>query len=209
METIEFEHPVARDILTRLRDRTTGPDDFRRLSHRLGLMLAVEATRNLKTEPVSIETPMEETLGEICVNTPVLLPILRAGLGMLSPFQEILPESPVAFVALRRDENSGKAKWLYDSAQNLRGRDIIILDPMLATGGTAASVLGFLHEKGVNRIILVCIVAAPEGIHRLRQFGQLTVITAAVDRELDENWFILPGLGDFGDRLFRSSNNNH
>jgi len=208
METIEFEHPVARDILTRLRDRGTGPDDFRKLSHRLGLMLAVEATRNLSTEPVSIETPMEATLGEICVNTPVLLPILRAGLGMLSPFQEILPESPVAFVALRRDENSGEAKWLYDSAQNLRGRDIIILDPMLATGGTAASVLGFLQEKGVNRIILVCIVAAPEGIFRLRQFGQLTVITAAVDRELDENWFILPGLGDFGDRLFRSSNNN-
>lgn len=209
METIEFEHPVARDILTRLRDRRTGPDEFRKQTHRLGLMLAVEATRNLTTEPVSVETPMEETLGELCIPSPVLLPILRAGLGLLAPFQEILPDSPVAFAALRRDETTGKAAWLYDSAQNLRGRDVMILDPMLATGGTAASVMEFLSDKGVDQVILVSIVAAPEGIHRLREYESLTVITAAVDRELDENWFILPGLGDFGDRLFRSSGNGY
>jgi len=204
METIEFEHPVARDILTRLRNRGTGPDEFRRQAHRLGLMLAMEATRNLSTRPVSIESPMEETLGEVCTDLPVLLPVLRAGLGLLAPFQEFLPDSPVAFVALRRNEEDGKAKWLYDSVQNLRGRDVILLDPMLATGGTVASVMEFLQEKGVGQMILVSVVAAPEGVERLRSFKDLTIITAAMDRELDERWFILPGLGDFGDRLFQA-----
>ena len=204
METIEFEHPVARDILTRLRNRGTGPDEFRRQAHRLGLMLAMEATRNLSTRPVSIETPMEETLGEVCTDLPVLLPVLRAGLGLLAPFQEFLPDTPVAFVALRRNEEDGKAKWLYDSVQNLRGRDVILLDPMLATGGTVASVMEFLQEKGVGQMILVSVVAAPEGVERLRSFKDLTIITAAMDRELDERWFILPGLGDFGDRLFQA-----
>jgi uracil phosphoribosyltransferase len=205
METIEFEHPVARDILTRLRDRRTGPDEFRRHAHRLGLMLAVEATRNLATIPVSVETPMEVTLGEVCSDPPVILPVLRAGLGMLAPFQEFLPESPVAFVALRRNEEDGKARWLYDSVQNLRGRDVFLLDPMLATGGTVSSVIDFLLERGVGQMILVSIVAAPEGIERLRIYDNLTIITAAVDRELDEHWFILPGLGDFGDRLYQAS----
>jgi uracil phosphoribosyltransferase len=209
METIEFEHPVARDILTRLRDRRTGPDDFRRYAHRLGLMLAVEATRNLATTPVSVETPMEVTLGEVCSDPPVILPVLRAGLGMLAPFQEFLPESPVAFVALRRNEEDGKARWLYDSVQNLRGRDVFLLDPMLATGGTVSSVIDFLIERGIGQMILVSIVAAPEGIERLRAYDNLTIITAAVDRELDEHWFILPGLGDFGDRLYHASPGGH
>jgi uracil phosphoribosyltransferase len=205
METIEFEHPVARDILTRLRDRRTGPDDFRRYAYRLGAMLAVEATRNLATVPVSVETPLEETLGELCSDTPVILPVLRAGLGMLAPFQEFLPESPVAFVALRRNDEDGKARWLYDSNQDFGGRDVILLDPMLATGGTVSLVIDFLLERGVGQMILVSVVAAPEGIERLRSYDNLTIITAAVDRELDEHWFILPGLGDFGDRLFQAS----
>lgn len=205
METIEFEHPVARDILTNIRNRHTQPDEFRKLAYRLGLMLAVEATRNRVTSPVSVETPMEETLGEKCNNHPVIIPVLRAGLSLLSPFQELLPDSPVSFIAMKRDEKTGKAEWLYDSIQNLRGKDVLILDPMLATGGTAAGVIDYLIEKGVNEIILVCIVAAPEGIHRLQGYENLTIITVSVDRELDENWFILPGLGDFGDRLYQGN----
>jgi len=205
METIEFEHPVARDILTRLRDRRTGTDEFRRQAHRLGLMLAMEATRNLSTAPVDIETPLERTLGEAIADPPVILPVLRAGLGMLAPFQEFLPDSPVAFVALRRNEEDGKARWLYDSVQDPAGRDVILLDPMLATGGTVSRVIEFLLEKGVGHMILVSVVAAPEGIDRLRPYEPLTIITAAVDRELDGRWYILPGLGDFGDRLFNAS----
>ncbi len=202
MEIIEFEHPVARDILTRLRDRRTGPEDFRRLSHRLGLLLAVEATRNLPTAPVNVETPMESTLGEKCSERPVIVPVMRAGLGLLGAFQELLPDSSTAFVALRRDEDTGNASWLYDSVHNLRGKSIILLDPMLATGGTACMALDFLAERGAGPVILVSIVAAPEGIRRLDDYDDVTLITTSVDRELDANWFILPGLGDFGDRLF-------
>ena len=203
METIEFEHPVARSILTKLRDRQTAPDEFRKLAYRLGFMLAVEATRNLGTLPLTVETPMENTLGEECTEFPLLLPVMRAGLGLLAPFQELLPESPVAFIAMRRDEKTGKAEWLYDSIQNLRGRDLIILDPMLATAGTARSVIDYVLEKGAESITMISIVASPEGIYKLRNYDNLTFITVSVDRELDENWFILPGLGDFGDRLYK------
>ena len=203
METIEFEHPVARSILTKLRDRRTPPDEFRKLAYRLGFMLAVEATRDLGTLPLTVETPMESTLGEECAEYPMLLPVMRAGLGLLAPFQELLPESPVAFIAMKRDEKTGEAEWLYDSIQNLRGRDLIILDPMLATAGTARSVIDYVLAKGAESIIMVSIVASPEGIYRLRDYDNLTFITVSVDRELDENWFILPGLGDFGDRLYK------
>ncbi|RKZ09408.1 uracil phosphoribosyltransferase [Candidatus Fermentibacteria bacterium] len=203
METIEFEHPVARSILTKLRERSTQPDEFRKLAYRLGFMLAVEATRNLGTLPLTVETPMENTLGEECTEYPMLLPVMRAGLGLLAPFLELLPESPVAFIAMKRDEKTGKADWLYDSIANLRGRDLIILDPMLATAGTARSVIDYVLAKGAVNITMVSIVASPEGIYRLRDYDNLTFITVSVDRELDENWFILPGLGDFGDRLYK------
>lgn len=203
METIEFEHPVARSILTRLRNRNTTSEEFNRLTYRLGFMLAVEATRNMGTLPLPVETPMEKTFGEKCTEYPVLLPVMRAGLGLLAPFQELLPESPVAFIAMKRDENTGEAEWLYDSVQNLSGRDLIILDPMLATAGTALNVIDYVLEKGAKKVILISVIASPEGISMLRKYSDLTFITVSVDRELDKNWFILPGLGDFGDRLFQ------
>jgi len=203
METIEFEHPVARSILTELRNAGTGQDDFRKLTHRLGLLLAVEATRNLVSSPASVETPMEMTYGEVIRDNPVILPVLRAGLGLLPAFQELLPEAPVDFAALKRDEHTGEARWLYGSSQNLSGMDVIILDPMLATAGTAISVIENVRERGGESITLVSVVAAPEGIHRLEEYQDLTLITVSVDRELDGNWFILPGLGDYGDRLFQ------
>jgi len=203
METIEFEHPIARGILTKLRDRRTSADEFRTLTYRLGLMLAVEATRNIITRPLSVETPMEQTFGEEVAEYPVLLPVMRAGLGLLSPFQQLLPESPVAFIAMKRDERTGEAEWLYDSLPNLRGRDMLILDPMLATAGTALGVIDYVLKNGARNVILVSIVAAPEGISRLNKYSDLTFITVSVDRELDSNWYILPGLGDFGDRLYK------
>lgn len=203
METIEFEHPVARSILTRLRNRNTTSEEFNRLTYRLGFMLAVEATRNMGTLPLPVETPMEKTFGEKCTEYPVLLPVMRAGLGLLAPFQELLPESPVAFIAMKRDEKTGEAEWLYDSVQNLSGRDLIILDPMLATAGTALNVIDYVLEKGAKKVILISVIASPEGISMLRKYSDLTFITVSVDRELDKNWFILPGLGDFGDRLFQ------
>ncbi len=202
MRLVEIDHPLARDLLCRLRDQETGPARFRSLARALGGLVAVEATRHLATAPVRIETPMEETFGELCTDPPVLVPILRAGLGMLPSFQDLLPGSPVGFVAVRRDERTSRPIWFYESVPPVQGRTVLVLDPMLATGGTSGAVLDFLDRRGASSLILASVVAAPEGVAELRRFEGLLVITAAVDRELDDRWFILPGLGDFGDRLF-------
>ncbi len=202
MEIIEFEHPVARDFVTRLRRVDAPPARFRAYSARLAYLLAVEATRDLKTVPAEVVTPLETTLGEVLVDPPVIVPILRAGLGILDAFQDLLPDSPVAFIGISRDEKTAEPDWHYTAIPNVAGRKVIILDPMLATGGTAGSVIKYLFSKKASEIILVSVVAAPEGIARLQEFDNLTIITVCVDRELDANWFIRPGLGDYGDRLF-------
>ncbi len=202
MEIIEFEHPVARDFVTRLRRNDAPPSRFRAYSHRLGYLLAVEATRDLRTVPARVNTPMESTLGEILVDPPVIVPILRAGLGILDAFQDLLPDSPVAFIGISRNEKTAEPDWHYSSIPNVAGKKVIILDPMLATGGTAGSVIRYLFQKRASEVILVSVVAAPEGIAKLQDFENLTIITVCVDRELDSNWFIRPGLGDYGDRLF-------
>lgn len=202
MEIIEFEHPVARDFVTRLRRKDAPPSRFRAYSNRLAYLLAVEATRDLTTIPAKVTTPMEETLGEVLENPPVIVPILRAGLGILDAFQDLLPDSPVAFIGISRNENTAEPCWHYSSIPNVAGRKVLVLDPMLATGGTASSVIEYLFKMKASEVILVTVVAAPEGIARLKGFDNLTIITVCVDRELDNNWYIRPGLGDYGDRLF-------
>lgn len=202
MRLVEIEHPIARDILSRLRDRDTPPDRFRELSRAMGLLLAVESTRDARTVPVQISTPLEDTFGEICDDPPVLVPVLRAGLALLPSFLDLLPGAPVGFVAVRRDESTARPCWFYESMPELDGRRAVLLDPMLATGGTSGMVVEYLLERGVSSVTLASVVAAPEGVAELRRFDRLLIITAAVDRELDSRWYILPGLGDFGDRLY-------
>ncbi len=202
MEMIEFEHPIARDFVTRLRRKDAPPVRFRAYANRLAYLLAVEATRDLCTVPAQVETPLETTLGEVVTDPPIIVPILRAGLGILGAFQDLLPDSQVAFIGMTRDETTAEPVWHYSSLPNVAGKKVIVLDPMLATGGTASAVLKYLFEKKASDVILVSVVAAPEGIAKLGEFDNLTVITVCVDRELDSNWYIRPGLGDFGDRLY-------
>lgn len=202
MHIMEMEHPLSRDVLCRLRDRRTGPASFRALSRAMGTLLAVECTRKLKTTPVQVSTPLEDAFGEVCTTPPILVPVLRAGLGLLPSFQELLPDAPVGFVAVRRNEETAKPMWFYDSVPPPEGRQVIVLDPMLATGGTSGAVVEYLYGRGAGSIMLACVVAAPEGAAELGRFENLIIITAAVDRELDERWYILPGLGDYGDRFF-------
>lgn len=202
MEMIEFEHPIARDFVTRLRRKDAPPVRFRAYANRLAYLLAVEATRDLCTVPAHVETPLESTLGEVIADSPIIVPILRAGLGILGAFQDLLPDSQVAFIGMTRDETTAEPVWHYSSLPNVAGKKVIVLDPMLATGGTASAVLKYLFDKKASEVILVSVVAAPEGIARLGEFDNLTVITVCVDRELDSNWYIRPGLGDFGDRLY-------
>ncbi|MGC8666603.1 MAG: uracil phosphoribosyltransferase [Chthonomonadales bacterium] len=203
MSLVIVEHPLAQHYLTHLRDETTKPALFRTLTHKLSLMLALEATRSLRTRHVSIRTPLEEMSAPILDEELVVVPILRAGLGMLDAIVDLFPDVTVGYFGLERDEHTAVANSYYRKLPSLTGRTVMLVDPMLATGGSAQRALGDIYVHHPARVILICIVAAPEGIQRLQtHFPQTSIYTAAVDRQLNARKYILPGLGDFGDRLY-------
>jgi uracil phosphoribosyltransferase len=198
-----LEHALAGDILTRLRDETTPPGRFRPLTRALTQILTVEATRSLPTRALTVRTPLEETPGVALEDNLVAVPILRAGLGMLDPVIELLPQASVGYVGLERDETTAIATSYYCKLPPMEGKTALLLDPMLATGGSAGFAANQLYEAGATHILLLCIVAAPEGVARLAEsFPRLQIVAASLDRELNDRKYILPGLGDFGDRLY-------
>ena len=198
-----LDHAVAGHLLTRLREKDTPSPEFRTLAHRLASILIVEATRTLQTEAKEITTPLEPMQGTQLTAALVLVPILRAGLGMVPAAQEILPEASIGYIGLARDEATAEAKLYYCNLPDLTGKTVLLLDPMLATGGSAASAATHVYAAGAARIIMVAIVAAPEGVAHLQQVHpQIEIISASLDRELNSKKYIMPGLGDFGDRLF-------
>jgi len=205
MKTVVLDHPLAAHKLTLLRDRKTPVGLFRALTEELGLLLAVEATRHLSVVPVAVETPLERTQGAaLPALDPVLVPVLRAGLGLLNPFLQLLPTAKVGHLGLYRDHDSlVPVPYYRNFPPLLESRPIFILDPMLATGGSASEAVRQLKEAGARTITLVSILATPEGLNRLeRDHPDLTVVTVAVDRQLNDKGYILPGLGDAGDRTF-------
>lgn len=204
MRITVLDHPLAAHYLTRLRDRNTEPAIFRAIAHKLTTLLALEATRNLSLEPRPIDTPMEGIVGAVVSESAVAVPILRAGLGMLEAFVELLPDVSIGYVGLERDHTTAIASAYYAKLPpDLAGRPAFVLDPMLATGGSAASAIDKLKEAGADRIVMVCVVAAPEGVTYLNEHHpDVRIITAALDRQLNALKYILPGLGDFGDRLY-------
>jgi uracil phosphoribosyltransferase len=197
-------HPLVEDALAALRDRRTAAAEFRRLSLRVSLLLLAEATRGLRTAEAEVETPLEATrvlrLGE----RVVAVPVLRAGLGMLDAFLSLVPTAEVGYLGLERDEATAVARRYYEKVpSDLARAAVFLLDPMLATGGSAAFAIEGLVRRGARQVRLVSIVAAPEGVAWLEKaVPTAEVWTAALDRGLDERKYILPGLGDFGDRLF-------
>ncbi len=197
-------HPLATHILTHLRDKTTKPATFRTLSYQLSLLLAIEATSDIESEPKTIDTPLEPMTGRVLAHQPlVVVPILRAGLGMAQPFTDIFPDVSIGYVGLERDHETAKARSYYCKLPPLAGRHVFIVDPMLATGGSAVQALSVVKQHGATDARLVCIVCAPEGIAEVeRQHPGTTIHTAALDRALNARKYILPGLGDFGDRLY-------
>lgn len=198
-----LDHPLARHILTHLRDKTTKPATFRTLSHQIGLLLAIEATRDLPTKVAAIETPMEPMEGAVLGQGLVVVPILRAGLGMLQPYTDLFPNVSVGYVGLERDHATAVARSYYCKLPPLAGKRVLCVDPMLATGGSAVQALAVLKENGAQDLRLVTIVSAPEGIAAVKAaHPDVPIVTAAVDRELNASSYILPGLGDFGDRLY-------
>jgi uracil phosphoribosyltransferase len=198
-----IQHPLATHILTHLRDRTTKPALFRTLCHQLTLLLALEATRDLATEEKEIDTPLESITGRVLAKPLVIVPILRAGLSMVEPFLDLFPDVSVGYVGLERDHLTAIAHSYYCKLPPLDGRRVLVVDPMIATGGSAVQALNIVKAAGAKDLSLVCIVSAPEGVAAVEQkHPEVPVFTAALDRELNAKKYILPGLGDFGDRLY-------
>ncbi len=203
MPLVVLEHALAGHLLARLRDENTPPERFRSVTRSLTKILVSEAARNLPTRLVPVKTPLEETPCPVLAHEIVVAPVLRAGLGMLDATLEMLPEAGVGYIGLERDEATALARTYYCKLPDLTGRVALLLDPMLATGGSAAWAAQKLYDAGAARVMLLCIVAAPEGIaHLSENFPDLHIITASQDRGLNDRKYILPGLGDFGDRLY-------
>jgi uracil phosphoribosyltransferase len=197
------DHPLAQDLLTRLRDATTLPPAFRSLARRLTTTVALEALRGLPLGEEEVETPLERTTGRLISEDVVAVPILRAGLGMLEAVTDLLPGVSVGSIGLERDEVSLLPTAYYEKLPDLAGRFVLLLDPMLATGGSAARACETLKTREPAQIRFVCVVAAPEGVAKMEQeHPDVAMFTAALDRTLNERGYILPGLGDFGDRLY-------
>jgi uracil phosphoribosyltransferase len=197
-------HPLAAHIITHLRDKTTKPATFRTLAYQISMLLAIEATGELETEPKEIDTPLERITSRVLGREAlVVVPILRAGLGMVQPFTDLFPDVSVGYVGLERDHETARPRSYYCKLPPLAGRRVFIVDPMLATGGSAVAALTVVKEAGASAPTLVAIVSAPEGVAEVEKHHPETVIhTAALDRELNDRKYILPGLGDFGDRLY-------
>ncbi len=204
METTVVVHPIVRTRLSVLRDERSSNSEFRAALREIGTLLVYEATRGLAVTETVITTPVAPTAGATLANPPLLVPVLRAGLGMAEAAFNLLPESQMGFVGLARNEQTHEPEaYMASLPDSLSGRPVIILDPMLATGGSLMHCIQLLVSRGAEDITVICALAAPEGIARLEASGlPLKVFTASIDEGLNENAYIVPGLGDAGDRQF-------
>lgn len=203
MSVTVVEHPLAQHLLVALREKTTPPALFRALTKRLTAVLMLEATRDLPVRTQTVSTPIEETQGHVLERSIVAVPILRAGLGMLEAVVELFPEVRVGYLGLERDEATFQPSEYYAKMPRMDDAVTFVLDPMLATGGSAEAALRSVKEAGASDVRMVSVVCAPEGVAALEKaHPDVGIVTAAIDRELNEHAYIMPGLGDFGDRLF-------
>lgn len=207
MRVLVVDHPLVAHKLTVLRDKDTPSPVFRQLTEELVTLLAYEATRTVRVEPVPIETPVTSATGTGLVKpTPLVVPILRAGLGMLEGMTRLVPTAEVGFLGMARNEETLEAiTYAERLPDDLTGRQVFVLDPMLATGGTLREAIKFMFKRGAAEVICICLLAAPEGLSVLQeelQDANVTVVLASIDERLDDKAYIVPGLGDAGDRLY-------
>ncbi|HXE43422.1 MAG TPA: uracil phosphoribosyltransferase [Candidatus Baltobacteraceae bacterium] len=197
-------HPLVQHNLARLRDKRTQPQEFRRLLGEIASLMIYEATRNFGLKKISVQTPLAMAQGFQLEREVVLVPVLRAGLGMLDAILQLIPHARVGFIGLKREETTLRAMFYHKSfPKNLGQFEVVLIDPMLATGGSSVAAIDLLIEQGAKHIRVVNLVAAPEGIRVVQKsHPRVPIFTAAVDKKLNERGYILPGLGDAGDRLF-------
>jgi uracil phosphoribosyltransferase len=199
-----IQHPVVHDALVELRDTRTEPPAFRRAANRISVLLAAEALRTLPSKDATVVTPLGPASGRVVAADVVVVPVLRAGLGMLDAVLELLPSARVGHIGLQRDEATAIASRYYSKLPSkLTDSHVLMIDPMLATGGSAVAAIDLIKAAGARAISMICIVSAPEGVALLEQrHPDVEVYTPVIDRELNAHKFIVPGLGDFGDRLY-------
>ncbi|MFT4691183.1 MAG: uracil phosphoribosyltransferase [Verrucomicrobiia bacterium] len=202
--TTVIDHPLIEHNLVRLRDEKTEPEEFRRALGEIATLMVYEATRNFEQKSVTVQTPVAKTRAKQLKREVLLVPVLRAGLGMLEPLLRLIPHARVGFIGLKRNEDTLEAATYHKSLPERLGKfEIIVIDPMLATGGSAVSAIQLLHERGAKRVRLVNVLAAPEGVKYVhKHFPEVPIFTGAMDKKLNEKGYIVPGLGDAGDRLF-------
>jgi uracil phosphoribosyltransferase len=197
------EHPLAKHILTGLRDAATPPDRFRRYADILSTILILEATQAVATAHGEVDTPLETAMADRLSQGLAVVPVLRAGLSMLDPALRLFPDVAVGYIGLERSHDTAVAHSYYCKLPPLKGRYTICVDPMLATGGSASQAVALLKAHGADTLVMVSVVAAPEGVARFTaDHPDVPIYTAALDRELNDKKYILPGLGDYGDRLY-------
>ena len=198
-----LDHPLAAHVLTLLREKSTPPAQFRTLCHQLALLLTLEATRDLATRERVVETPLEHFAGRALACPLVVVPILRAGLGMVQPIVDLFPDVSIGYIGLERDHDTAQARSYYCKLPPLKNVRVLLVDPMLATGGSAVKALDVIIGRGATEVDLLNIVAAPEGVAAVEKAHlRVRIFSAGLDRELNARKYILPGLGDFGDRLY-------
>jgi len=199
-----IDHPLIKRDVTILRKVETNCKQFRDAVTRISNILAVEISKGFELSKTEIETPLEKTSGHLLSQEVVLVPVLRAGLGMVNGFLQIIPEAKVGHIGLERDEETLKPnEYYYKTPKDIHNAEVILLDPMLATGGSASEAIRYLKKRGVGEIAFACLVAAPEGVKKLSEdHADVKIYGAALDRTLNDKGYILPGLGDAGDRTF-------
>ena len=199
-----MDHPLIQVKVSMLRDKNTSVKDFRELAYEIALLMGYEATKDLELSDYEVETPLAKTTGKYIEKQVALVPILRAGLGMVDAMMSIIPAAKVGHVGLYRDPKTLEPVEYYCKLPtDIEKRQVIVLDPMLATGGSAAAAIDFIKKRGAQKIKLACLIAAPEGIKRVMdEHPDIDVHVAAVDEKLNDHGYIVPGLGDAGDRLF-------
>ena len=203
MELIEISHPLKDHYLTNLRDKNTDFDTFRDSASKLSYFLVVEATEHLTTLSKEIDTPLTKTKGVQIENNSVAISVLRAGLGLMDGVQQLIPNISFGYIGVQRNEETAQPENYYEKLPDLVDKNVFILEPMLATGGSLSFAIETVKKYNPKNIHALTVISAPEGINKIKEnHPDITLVTASIDEKLDDNWYIVPGLGDMGDRLF-------